>query len=535
MAKSIKDVGKKVESKLSTEIAKKEGEELKEAISSLPSGAKVRILKMEDGVKKYIATVGIEEYDKTDPYAWLKRRFVKKYGDGEYILEFISSDGEIIRTTTPILIEGEKKEEEVIKKEEEEFLKKINEALKIKEEAIEHKAKLEKEKAELETEKARTVIELAEKQIDMITRLYDEKIKMIEERFKKSEESDMTLLMMELNRIKDEYMMAIQQIERTIERMKEEQTSQPQYMDMVMQFLLKSMEKDKFEEVMKMITLMKELTPKEENKKDIFEELIENPQKIELFKKMIGLDRVEEIRREISELFRYAFEKEQQQEPKKDIIDEALESFEKMRRLKDILQPVLGIQPQPAKSFVELIATILQSPQVPQIVQALAQSMTQTKITEKMIEMGYIPAELAGRFVKPEQLNAGQPGYAGYPVEQQPQQPQTHKKQTKKSKNKEEEDMIKNLLINAINKVAPNVKDDTTTEQFAKMIAKEFISIGEQNHMIAAQIIFMDKKKRKKIFIDVLKQIVPDMTKEMAEEIYETIEKEIKEYIEKRM
>lgn len=517
MAKSIKDVGSKVEKKLSAEVAKKEGEILKEALSSLPSGAKVRVLKIEDGVKKYITTVGIDEYDKTDPYAWLKRRFAKKYGDGEYIVEFISSDGEVISQSPPIIIEVEVSSEKKIIKEEEEFLRKINEALKIKEEAIEQKERLADEKAKVETEKARTVIELAEKQIDMLTRLYEEKIKLIEERFKKSDDTEMLLLMSELNKIRDEYNNAIQNIERTIEKVMEEKR-QPEYMDILMQFMMKSMEKDSFEEMMKMMTFIKQLQPDTKEKKDFFEELIENPQKMELFKKVMGIDSVEEIRREISDLFRYAFEKNEQ-EPKKDLIDETLENFEKMRRLKEIIQPVLGINPQPAKSFVELVATILQSPQVPHVVNAIVEGMTRAKITEKMIEQGYIPVELAGHFVKPSEL---------------PENSVKHK-QTKKQKKQSEEEMIKAALINSIQAISSKIKPETTEEEFAKMIAQRLIEMGEKNKMLAATIVFMDKNKRKSSFVRVMMEIMPDITEEQANSIYNMIEKEIEKYIKQKI
>ena len=529
MSKSIKEIGKKVESKLSSEVAKKETEMIKEAISSLPTGAKVRVLKLEDGVKKYITTVPIDEYDKTDPYAWLKRRFARKYGGGEYILEFISSDGEIIQQSSPIVIETEEEPEKQIIKEEEEFLKKINEALKIKEEAIEQKQKLAEEKAQVETEKAKTVIELAEKQIDMITKLYEEKIRIIEERFKKSDHDDkeILLLMTELNKLRDEYMMAIQNIERTIENIKNEQ-QQPQYMDMLMQFMLQSIQKDSFEDMMKMVTFLKELQPKEE-KKDFFEELIENPTKYEMFKRLMGLDAVEEMRKEMIDIMRYTLESQEHKEEKKDVLEEALESFEKLKRLKDILAPALGIQPQPAKSFLELISTILQSPQIPQIVQALAQSMTQTRITEKMIEMGYVPADLAQQFVKIDQAQ----GFSGARPQQQVQQ--KVQKIEQQPQKEDEIKMFKDTLKQIIASIVPNMKGNETNEQFAKMLADKLIKVGEANKMLAATIIFMNKENRKKAFVETLQEINPEIPNEMAEEIYEIVEKQIEEYIKQKL
>lgn len=581
MAKSIRDVGEKIEKTVEKEIAKKEGEILKDVVKTLPSDTRVRIMKLDEGTRVYVTTVSIDEYDKTDPYAWIKRRFAKKHGSGEYILEFISPEGEVIKSSTPIYIEVESGKD----KETHEFLKKAEEALRLKEEAIDKKVELSEKLSQLETEKANILIELVNKQLDMMTKLYEERINAVKEKLEQGSATDSQLLLLELQRIKDEYRTAIDKIYDTIRQAVD--NKQPEYITFVMEILKSSLERERnsFSETVQTLSMLKDMfKPEKEEKKDFFEELLENPQKAELFKRMMGikdkpekekkdffeellenpqkaelfkrimgidekkdlitelmenpqklemikklfgLDEVHEIKSSLTDIVSRAFMRE---ERPKDVVEEIVEYGEKLRKMKDILAPILGTQAQPVKSFLELISTIINSPTMPDIVSRVMEGI----VKAKLVEQGYIPNEYAGAIIDARSLQGVQP--APLPPQTQPQgQPKAQTRPRRKSK-KEDTQMLKSAIAQAIQIAAQQTPgDEDTPEAFARRIAEVLFNMGKENPALVAMTLAMPKSKREELAKQVMKEMIPDIPDEMLDTIVVEAENIIKELVENEL
>ena len=591
MARSIKEVGEKLEGEVKKEVVKKESDVLKDIVKSLPSDVRVRVMKVEDGTRVYVATVPIEDYDKSDPFAWLKRRFANKHGSGEYVIEFISPDGEVLKTAGPITI---KLEEDTGK--EAEYIKKAKEALKLKEEAIEKRAELAEKLSQLESERANLLVELVSKQIDMMSKFYEDRINFIMEQLEKGGGQDNQLLLMELQRLKEDYKNAVDRLYELVQRATTEKepeylnllvnvlgklveqtkdTKEPEYFSVLVNLLTKfmdqmnskkepeyftllanminkSLEKDATKETLGLINLVKEvLKPVEdkkeekkgfldellenpqkaelfkkilgiEEKKDIITELAENPQKLELIKKLFGLDEVREIKSSISEIARM---REHEPPERKDVIAEVIEYGEKLKKLKDVLGPVLGVQSQPVKSFLELVATILQSPHISEIVSRVMEGFTKAKL----IEQGFIPVEYAGQIV-PVRRRA-------LPSQQAQAQAQTSQAQAQETARrrrrmkKEEVDMVKEVLIAAIHAAAQEMSEKSTPEDFAVKIADFLYVRGKNDPTFVGLALSMSKRRREELARETLKEAVPDMPDDMVDFVVKRAEERIRELV----
>jgi len=583
MAKSIREVGEKIEKTVEKEIAKKEGEILKDVVKTLPSDTRVRVMKLDEGTRVYVTTVSIDEYDKTDPYAWIKRRFAKKHGSGEYVLEFISPEGEVIKSSPPIYIEADSNQD----KSAQEFLKKAEEALRLKEEAIDKKVELSQKLSQLETEKANILVELVNKQLDMMTRLYEERINAVKEKLEKGAGADSQILLLELQRIKDDYRAAVDKIYDVVRQAAEEK--QPEYLSVVMDIMKSSLEKNSFSEAIQVLSMLKDIFKPDQEKKDFLEDIIENPQKAEMFKKLMGiddkpdkekkdffeeilenpqklevfkklmgidekkdlitelaenpqklemikklfgLDEVREIKSSLTDVIHRVLARE---ERPKDMIEEIVEYGEKLRRMKDILAPLLGAQVQPVKSFLELVSTIVNSPTMPEIVSRIMEG----HVKAKLIEQGFIPTEYAGAIVDVRTVKQSggsvqlPPGTQGQgQVQTQGQVQEQTKQKTRKRSRKEDIQMLKNAIAQAIQIAAQETQgDEETPETFARRIAEVLFRIGKENPVLAAIAISMPRNKREEVAKQVLKEMIPDIPDDMLDTIVSETENIIREKV----
>lgn len=581
MAKSIKDIGESLEKEVKKEEAKKGSEILKEVSKTLPANLRVRVLKWEDGRRVYIATVPIDEYDKSDPYAWIQRRFAKKYGSGDYILEFIAPDGEIVKTSPPIYIEvkedNEKDDDKV-----REFIRKAEEALRLKEEAIEKKQEIIQELSKLEKEKANMISEMVNRQLDMITRLYEERVNALKEQLKQNENKD--VLIYEIQRIMDEYRSAIERITETVKELTRRQ--EPQMFELFSMILSKSLEKNSIDEALKMVSIVKELidafkadTDKErkdiieeiienpakaeilrkifgieekkdffeelienptkaeiikrifgvEEKKDFFEELLENPQKFELLKKLLGIDEIKEVKNDINELIKAILSRNESQEEKnKNPLDEVIESANKLRQVKDVLAPLLGINPQPVKSIFELLSTIISSPQMPEIVGRIMDGM----VKSKLIEAGFIPVEYAGQVVHYGEISSIRIHKRGNIRGEQ-----NSKKGVNNIQSSEEEGMkkLEQILEQAIIATAQSSSENDTPQKFAERLSTYLFEIGRSDPILAATVIAIPKKKRIEKAKEVIKRVIKDIPDDMLDIIVVEAENKIKKLVEEQL
>ena len=558
MARSIRDIGEKLEKVVVSEEAKREGETLKDVIKSLPSDVKVRIMKIQDGVKRYISTVPIDDYDKSDPYAWIKRRFVQKHGDGEYIIEFIAPSGEIIKQTSPIFIESENKKEDI---EKQAFIKKAEEALRLKEEAIEKKQEIAEKISKLESEKAAVMATLFEKQFDMLTKLYEERINAIKEQIEKGTNDNNILFMIET--LKNEYRQAVDRLSNLIKEAAE--NKQPQYMELIFNMINKSLEKNTLEETLKVISLIKDITRNEnsidnimkfinifkeissnnnedpidrfaktinivkeittkEEQKSFFEELIENPQKLEIIKNLLGIKEIRQVEEKINELVTKISMRDEPERIKNDPLTELLDDVDKIKKIKDVLAPIFGIQPQPAKSILELVSNIINSPTMPEIVSRIMEGLTKAKL----IESGFLPAEYAGSVIHVNTLK-------GNKAKQKMETQEGGSSKIKKQKMEDGKLILKHVLVEAIQKAASNSKADDTPEDFGNKIAEALYKIAKSNPAILAIAIAIKKKEKEKIAKETLKELIPDIPDDMMETIIKSAENKIKEMVGKNL
>ena len=157
-----------VEKLLNKEEVKKDFAVLSELQSKLPSNARVKIFKRnEEGGRDYISSLPAQDLVKVDIHEFIKKKYVKDHGGGEYIIEAVDSDGNTVDTFT-ISIAEKLTEEEKTKREEKMRLKEHEEIMQMREEAFQKLKEAEEEKRKAEKMRWETYIEALNKQWETI-------------------------------------------------------------------------------------------------------------------------------------------------------------------------------------------------------------------------------------------------------------------------------------------------------------------------------------------------------------------------------
>lgn len=404
----------------------------------------------------------------------------------------------------------------------------------------------------MEKAQAQSLIDIVSKQMDMMTKMYEERIKLLKEEFEKVDDKDKIFLLQEINRLRDDFKEAIDNIINTLRSVQEDRSDdQSKIYEVLLTILSKTLEKNSLDDTLKVIQIMKDTYQKEksfieqiledpakyklfkdlfgidertnslqeiisiiekkmENQKDFFTEILENPQKFELLKKLFGFEDIKSLKEEMKSILNIVIERSSPREEKKDMIDEITSSFSKIQKLKDILAPALGIQPQPAKSILELISNIINSPVMPEIVSRIMDGLTKAKL----IEHGYIPQDYAGSIVPINQMKKQQPA-----------------QKVIKNEVKKEDNMLKQFILEAIIESAGQTSANDTEEDFAKRIANILYEKGKTNPAVITSVALMNKKQRKSYALSVLKEAIPDLPDNMAKKIVDIAEKEIQKKI----
>lgn len=563
-----------IEKRLGTEEAKKDIEILGKVADTLPSASRIKIYKKNDENRDYIASVSAEDFSNTDPHEFVKNKYVKKYGGGDYLIELLSSDGEPVqKRIVSIIDEAEKKPEDTKQ------ARIIEEALQMREDAFDKVKEAEKEKREAEKTKYDTAIEGMSKQWETIQKMYDSQITVLRDQLEGTKDKDIqSTIERQIDRIQREFESSRNKFEIDIKTREEGKVATEKMFDlvntlipMIIQRSTKD-DKDPVEELTKTIALVNNVTggkkdiiesfienPERmqlfqkllgistESKKGMFDDVLENPMKMEMFRKMMGMeekkdflvdmidnpgrfdvfkkitgmDRQEDLIREVKRLGDNIVEKSAvpAEEPK-GFLDELLDAKNKFEALKNLFQPS-----QPAKTFVELFSTIITGagPYISQAVSSYMNGMVTLEMVRKgMINKSDLPPGMQAQILQ------GQ-GFQGVAHTNPPQvkdaQPEIKEQETKEVKL---EDAFRSITIN----ILQQYQGALDGEIFVDKVVDDVIQNVKRNPSLIFQIMKYEHdgivEEMSTIFMELLgvaKPIADELAKQIANKVVEGMKK----------
>lgn len=441
-----KTEGKTVERTLAVEKAiggqerKRDTETLKEIAISLPTASRVKIYRMDDeGVNKdYITTINAEDAPK-DWHEFIKNKYSKKYGGGDYLIELRDSEGNVVHKSVISIISDKEKKDDPRKE-----AKYVEEALEMREQAFDKMREAQEEKSKAEKSKYDVAIDSLTRQFDVIQKMYESQIQVLNKQLEDTEDKkgrDYIQRMIEQRnyeldkeREKFEYQMHQQtegkastdkvydlintMLPMIVSKSEKERTDPIQEMERTVSLVntITGGRKDLIESLLEnpeRASVFKKVMGIEENgKKDFFSDMVENPNKVQMFRSMLGIKDEEKPKDFFAdmmenpqkfEMFKklFGFDRQEQMlaaimskensvpvEPPKSGFDEIVELAGKVQTAGPVLKNMLGVSSQPAKSFIELVSTFVTGagPYLSQAVQNVMNGM----ITTKMIEKGLI-------------------------------------------------------------------------------------------------------------------------------------------------
>ena len=454
-----------VEKLLNKEEVKKDFAVLSELQSKLPSNARVKIFKRnEEGGRDYISSLPAQDLVKVDIHEFIKKKYVKDHGGGEYIIEAVDSDGNTVDTFT-ISIAEKLTEEEKAKREEKLKLKEHEEIMQMREEAFQKLKEAEEEKRKAEKMRWETYIEALNKQWETIQKMYEEQINTLKEYINSAPDPNTQMMFqIQLDKVSREFENARRDFELKIKEAQERSVASEKFYDLVGQLIPKLIDistakgEDPVEKFSKIVEVIKSVVGERKDiiesflespekmkilqrmlgideegkrkpvldellsspeklkslldllgfdrKKSFLEELMEKPEKFEIFKRIIGMDKTEELIKHLQEIRERQMQIENEirskpEEPKKVLIDQILEAKQKFDALKGLFAP-----PQPAKTLIELVSQLLTSAG-PYIVQAMQQYIG-GMITLEMLRKGINPQQIMNMPQFQQQVIQGQ-------------------------------------------------------------------------------------------------------------------------------
>jgi len=410
---------KKEQSDISKQISKIEAKEIIKDISeAVKSGeiafTKVKVYAVKNGEEYFINEFKYEKEVVLDPEGWLKKRVIDnippEYKTDTFVIKAIMPDGRIgFETTVKVAIPKSDSVDEA-------FSKKVKELLELS--SMQTQSLLETMKhiqsKNGDGEVVRELIKLLE---DMIIQLREEKEKVIEE-IKKREESegkkDREILqeIIAIEKMFDEKIEKLLMIVNSLESKKESEESK-----IIAQLLPKLLEKidkkdDPIEMMNKMLDALTKITrgEKEEDKfrerlfdimleklmkdekQDPVEELEKQLKLITTLKEAFGIgedsddkdvlitmvmQKIEEMEKKQHELIMKLIEKDKE---KKDEFQSFIDMYRKIKEFKKLYEDITGSRPQPVKSFIELVAEVLNSPVIENVARILADALVKQEL-----------------------------------------------------------------------------------------------------------------------------------------------------------
>ncbi|MCL6577974.1 MAG: hypothetical protein K6T73_01120 [Candidatus Bathyarchaeota archaeon] len=484
--------------------AKKDSKLLEGIAEKLPSASKVRIYKrQDDGGKSFIISIPAEDFPVQETHEFIKKKFVDKYGGGDYVVEMVDSGGDVVGKGLVNIIDESREAPEA------KSMKIIGEALEMKERAIEKVREAEKEIREVEKTKYEATLDSINKQWEMLSRLYETKIKDLEERKKDQPEYMQLILNNQINSIRAEMDMARMKFESEMRAKEEGKVATEKMFDLVNTLIPliveKSTEKGKdpvqaftdtlnaidsvvgrkqdfFESLMEnpeKLLVFKRLIGLDEDgrKKDFLSEMLENPAKAEIFKKVMGLDRKDFITEMMENPQKFEMIKKLMGvtevdktlpvtiEPKKDFLDQLIEAKGKYEALKSMFSPA-----QPVRSIVELAGLFFQNAG-PHILNAINQ-ITNSMVTMAMINKGLVTQLPDGTVVPKLQ----RPAIRRAKSEETPIEPFAG------TSDKEEEKVdVRKIFENILIDVASSYTEPVESKIFVDKVAENVIIMAKRN------------------------------------------------------
>lgn len=560
-----------VEKALDSQESRRDIEVLADISKDLPSAARIKIYKKDEENKAFIASISAEDFSNADPHEFIKSKYFKKYGGGEYLIELLDSNGRAVdRRIVSIIDETEKKPEDS------KSAKIMTEALDMRDEAFEKIKEAEKEKREAEKTKYETMIGAMEKQWDTIQRMYESQVNVLKEQMEKTKDpNSQVIVQMQLDKIARDFEASKRDIEIKMQQGQEGKVATDKMFDLVNNLipliLQKSTQegKDPVEELSKTITLVNNLTGGKKDiiesfienpermgvfqkllgissnggKKDIFEDilenpakaeifkkvlgiedkkdfildLMENPQKFEIFKKLTGIDKQDLLIEEVKRMGENLITKEPATPPK-GFMDELIDAKTKFETLKSLFNPS-----QPAKTFVELISTVITGagPHIANAVNSYMNGM----ITLEMIKKGMINKDNVPPGMQAQIVGQGFQGTGS--IQEQPKKA-IEEKMTGGTKELNIEDAFRQVIV----KTVETSKDEQIDGNvFIDKISNNIVLNVKKNPSLILQIIKYGgfdeiTEKMSAILIATLgfeKAVADEFSKKIADKVVEEI------------
>jgi hypothetical protein len=387
-----------VEKILDRQEVKKDAEVLKSIVENLPSAAKVKIYKKDDdGKASFITSVPAEDFNnEKDKHEYIKNRFAKKHGGGDYYIELVDSDDNKVSSTTISLIDEIAKNETTTKS-----AKIMEESLEMREKAFERVKEVEEEKRKLDNEKHDLQLTFLEKQWSTIEKMYNSQIDSIKSQLEASnDKNSQEILKAELSKINNDLENRRMRFEMEVKTQNEGKASSDKMFDLMNSLIPALISKsdkegkDPVEEFTKMFGLVEKITG---GKKDLIEGMIENPEKLVLFQRMMGIssngngkkDFFEEMMENPmkAEFFKKVIGVEEKRE-KKDFFEELMENPTKA----EFFKKVIGIE-EKKDLFTELIENTQKFDMVRKLFGMDRQEMVIKELTDKLSSGPTVPIE----------------------------------------------------------------------------------------------------------------------------------------------
>lgn len=560
-----------VEKALDTHETKRDIEILKDVSKDLPSAAKVKLFKKEDEAKLFIASIPAEDIQSLDVHEYIKSKYSKKHGGGDYILELLDSNANIVDRRIISIID-----DSISKNDDAKHTKLVEEALTMREEAFEKVKEVEHEKRKVESAKYETIINSMERQWDTIQKMYESQVDVLKEQLKaEPDKNTQFLIQMQIDKINRDFDASKNKLEMDMKNTSESRVATEKMFDLVntlIPIIISSKEvKDPVTEFSKILNVVNTVTGGKKDiiesflespeklsifqkilgvnnngKKDVFEEILENPLKAEafkrvlgiedkkdflvemlenptkfdVFKKVTGMDKQDELIREIKNIGNMATTSSMHQEPKKDFIDELVEAKTKYEALKNMFSPS-----QPAKTFVELVSSILSNagPYISQAVQSYMNGM----VTLEMVKKGMIKNPTGMPIMGQQLVQAG--GYG----ETLPELPPSQEKMSRKNDIGEEkkvniDDLFKQTIANILSKQ----KEPIESHVFISMMSDNIVTTVKQNPSLVFSIMkyggFDNITDKMAVIITELLGLENDIALDMSKQIANTVIEKMK-------
>jgi len=547
---------------------------------------KIKVYAIKNGEEYFINEYKYEEEAVLDPEGWIKKRVLdnlpEEYLTDTFVIKAILPDGKVgFEQTVRVAVPKKRntiddaisnKVKEVLELSSiqtqsllnmiKEMSQKGNENAQVVQELIRiiedmiNQLKEAKEKAIEDIKRAKEEEGKAEREILQeiiaIEKMFDEKIEkllmivnMLEQK-KGSEEATMLVqlipqLLEKLTQREDSFEKFAKILELT-ERFKQEDSFKENLLNMLIEKALKEEEKkedpiDKLMKEMEVLAKLKEIfAPKDDNNNS------------ELLVHML-VEKIEELEKRNMEMIQKLLEDKKE---KKDEWTEFLETFEKMKRIKKFMEEITGQRPQPAKSMVELIAQIINSPVIKEVATVIADALVKQELIRQGVLMqgnqlivlptaqgfgGALPPTAPQQPtvpVPPPQPQA-QPKQKKEEQADQKTEAKEQKKRTRKKSSSSIEE-AKKIVEQAIDELVKKMKaqhaeyKEATHEQFVAMLVTELVTALATNKKLVEAIKLLAQAGEEKY----LNEIILSKIKEaysLTEEQVKRVEADVKKQL----